>query len=153
MPEILSSFIVKVWWFESPKKSILQDRAMTVLVNKIVQGYVAIRVKIKHSRFSKESISLFHVFWPLVFVLLCYRYSVVISSGALKISIINITVWILYNQWNYFLFSFQDCTFKLLQAASENYTFFRFRLKTPRDCISCQLKGATMLYSQVRQSL
>ena len=36
LSEIIFSFIVKVWWFESPKRSILQDRAMTVLVNKIV---------------------------------------------------------------------------------------------------------------------
>ena len=36
LSEIIFSFIVKVWWFESPKRSILQDRAMAVLVNKIV---------------------------------------------------------------------------------------------------------------------
>ena len=100
-------------------------------------------------RFSKESISLFHVFWPQVFIFLYYCYSIVISSGALKISIINIPVWILYNQWKYFVFSFQDYMFKLPQAAWENYTFLQFRLKTPRDCISCQLKGAAMLYSRV----
>ena len=100
-------------------------------------------------RFSKESISLFHVFWPQVFIFLYYCYSIVISSGALKISIINIPVWILYNQWKYFVFSFQDYMFKLPRAAWENYTFLQFRLKTPRDCISCQLKGAAMLYSRV----
>ena len=87
-------------------------------------------------RFSKESISLFHVFWPQVFIFLYYCYSIVISSGALKISIINIPVWILYNQWKYFVFSFQDYMFKLPRAAWENYTFLQFRLKTPRETVS-----------------
>lgn len=65
---IIFGFTVRLCWFKSPKKSILRDRAMRVLVNKIWEGFVSVRGRRQHTLkvFSEERGSLFHLLWPRV---------------------------------------------------------------------------------------